>query len=86
LIIGAQGGIPALCVHLYPPSVYATAVGLSVACGRLGSIIGPLVGGYLVSAKLGWSRLFLLAALPALSASLTMWALAAVRRNDGQRL
>jgi MFS transporter, AAHS family, 4-hydroxybenzoate transporter len=85
LIIGAQGGIPALCVHLYPPSVYATAVGLSVACGRLGSIIGPLVGGYLVAAKLGWSRLFLLAALPALLASLTMWALAAVRRNDGQR-
>jgi AAHS family 4-hydroxybenzoate transporter-like MFS transporter len=85
LIIGAQGGIPALCVHLYPPSVYATAVGLSVACGRLGSILGPLVGGYLVSAKLGWSRLFLLAALPALAASLTMWALAAVRRNDGRR-
>jgi MFS transporter, AAHS family, 4-hydroxybenzoate transporter len=85
LIIGAQGGIPALCVHLYPPSVYATAVGLSVACGRLGSIIGPLVGGYLVSAKLGWSRLFLLAALPALSASLAMWTLAAVRRNDGKR-
>jgi MFS transporter, AAHS family, 4-hydroxybenzoate transporter len=85
LIIGAQGGIPALCVHLYPPSVYATAVGLSVACGRLGSIIGPLVGGYLVSAKLGWSRLFLLAALPALSASLAMWTLAAVRRGDDGR-
>jgi AAHS family 4-hydroxybenzoate transporter-like MFS transporter len=85
LIIGAQGSIPALCVHLYPPSVYATAVGISVACGRLGSIIGPLVGGYLVSAKLGWSRLFLLAALPALAASLTMWALAAVRRNEGKR-
>jgi MFS transporter, AAHS family, 4-hydroxybenzoate transporter len=84
-IIGAQGGIPALCVHLYPPSVYATAVGLSVACGRLGSIIGPLVGGYLVSAKLGWSSLFLLAALPALSASLAMWTLAAVRRGDDER-
>jgi AAHS family 4-hydroxybenzoate transporter-like MFS transporter len=85
LIIGAQGGIPALCVHLYPPTVYATAVGLSVACGRLGSIIGPLVGGYLVSAKLGWSRLFLLAALPALSASITMAALAAARKNGGER-
>ena len=84
-IIGAQGGIPALCVHLYPPSVYATAVGLSVACGRLGSIIGPLVGGYLVSAKLGWSSLFLLAALPALAASLAMWTLAAVRHGDGAR-
>jgi AAHS family 4-hydroxybenzoate transporter-like MFS transporter len=85
LIIGAQGGIPALCIHLYPPTVYATAVGLSVACGRLGSIIGPLVGGYLVSAKLGWSRLFLLAAVPALSASITMSALAAARKNYSER-
>src|SRR5258707_1464754 len=50
LIIGAQGCIPALGVHLYPASVYATAGGLTVACGRVGSIIGPLVGGYVVSA------------------------------------
>jgi MFS transporter, AAHS family, 4-hydroxybenzoate transporter len=80
LIIGAQGGIPALCVHLYPPSVYATAAGLSVASGRLGSIIGPLIGGYLVSANLGWQRLFLLAAIPALSAAIAMTALAANSR------
>jgi AAHS family 4-hydroxybenzoate transporter-like MFS transporter len=84
-VIGAQGGIPALCVHLYPETVYATGVGLSVACGRLGSIIGPLVGGYLVSARLGWNRLFLLAALPAISAAITMTALSAARRRDGHR-
>ena len=85
LIIGAQGGIPALCVHLYPESVYATGVGLSVACGRLGSILGPLIGGYLVSARLGWSRLFLLAALPAISAAIAMTALAAARQRVGER-
>jgi AAHS family 4-hydroxybenzoate transporter-like MFS transporter len=84
-VIGAQGGIPALCVHLYPESVYATGVGLSVACGRLGSIIGPLVGGYLVSARLGWNRLFLLAALPAISAAIAMTALAAARQREGER-
>jgi MFS transporter, AAHS family, 4-hydroxybenzoate transporter len=84
-VIGAQGGIPALCVHLYPESVYATGVGLSVACGRLGSIIGPLVGGYLVSARLGWNRLFLLAALPAIAAAIAMTALAAAGRRDGER-
>jgi AAHS family 4-hydroxybenzoate transporter-like MFS transporter len=84
-VIGAQGGIPALCVHLYPETVYATGVGLSVACGRLGSIIGPLVGGYLVSARLGWNRLFLLAALPAISAAINMTALSAARRRDGHR-
>ena len=80
LIIGAQGGIPALCVYLYPPSVYATAVGLSVACGRLGSILGPLIGGYLISARLGWNQLFLFAALPAIAAAVTMTGLAAAGR------
>ena len=85
LIIGAQGSIAALCVYLYPPSVYATAVGLSVACGRLGSILGPLIGGYLISARLGWDRLFLFAALPAFSAAVTMTGLAAAgrRRREG---
>jgi AAHS family 4-hydroxybenzoate transporter-like MFS transporter len=56
--------------------VYATAVGLSVASGRLGSIVGPLIGGYLVSVNLGWQRLFALAAIPAFSAALSMTALA----------
>jgi AAHS family 4-hydroxybenzoate transporter-like MFS transporter len=83
-VIGAQGGIPALCVHLYPESVYATGVGLSVACGRLGSIIGPLLGGYLVSVSLGWNRLFLLAAVPAILAAIAMTALAAARQRDGE--
>jgi AAHS family 4-hydroxybenzoate transporter-like MFS transporter len=81
LIIGAQGGIPALCVYLYPPPVYATAVGLSVACGRLGSILGPLIGGYLISAGLGWNRLFLFAALPAIAAAVTMTGLAILGRR-----
>jgi AAHS family 4-hydroxybenzoate transporter-like MFS transporter len=85
LIIGSQGGIPALCVHLYPESVYATGVGLSVGCGRLGSILGPLAGGYLVSARLGWNRLFLLAALPAIAAAIAMAALAATGQRHGGR-
>jgi AAHS family 4-hydroxybenzoate transporter-like MFS transporter len=83
VVVGAQGGIPALCIHLYPSSVYATAVGLSVACGRLGSIIGPLVGGYLVSIKLGAAELFLLVALPAFAAAISMAALAATGRRNG---
>jgi len=83
-VIGAQGCIPALGVHLYPASVYATAGGLSVACGRLGSIIGPLVGGYLVSARLGWGRLFLLAAVPAMLAAIAMAALALYGQRNGE--
>jgi MFS family permease len=48
----------------------------------LGSIIGPLAGGYLMSASLGWNRLFVLAALPAMSAAIAMTALAANQRRD----
>ncbi len=72
LLIGAQGSIPALAVHLYPAPVHATSVGLSMAIGRIGSIAGPLIGGYLVSMQIGWSSLFLLAAIPSSVAAIAM--------------
>jgi AAHS family 4-hydroxybenzoate transporter-like MFS transporter len=75
LVIGAQANIPALCVHYYPASVYSTGVGLAMAVGRLGSIVGPLIGGRLMSAQIGWGPLFLLAAVPAMTAA---FALAAI--------
>jgi AAHS family 4-hydroxybenzoate transporter-like MFS transporter len=72
LLIGAQISAPALAVHLYPPSIYATGVGVPMAIGRIGSIVGPLLGGYLVGIQLGWNYLFLLAAIPPAIAALAM--------------
>ena len=72
LLIGAQISVPALAVHLYPPSIYATGVGVPMAIGRIGSIAGPLIGGYLVAIQLGWNYLFLLAAIPPAIAALAM--------------
>jgi AAHS family 4-hydroxybenzoate transporter-like MFS transporter len=80
LVIGAQANIPALCVHYYPASVYSTGVGLAMAVGRLGSIAGPLIGGRLMAARIGWGALFLLAAVPALTAAV---ALAAMPNKSG---
>jgi MFS transporter, AAHS family, 4-hydroxybenzoate transporter len=71
-VIGAQANLPALTVRFYPPSLYASGVGLSMSCGRIGSILGPLIGGYLASAGLGWPRLFLIAALPPLLAGVAV--------------
>ena len=79
LLIGAQGSIPALAVHLYPASVHGTGVGLSMAIGRVGSIVGPLVGGYLVSIQIGWKSLFPLVAVPSSIAAIAMAALFARR-------
>jgi AAHS family 4-hydroxybenzoate transporter-like MFS transporter len=80
LVIGAQANIPALCVHYYPASVYSTGVGLAMAVGRLGSIVGPLIGGRLISAQIGWGPLFLLAAVPAMTAAFALAAMP-IKRN-----
>jgi AAHS family 3-hydroxyphenylpropionic acid transporter len=41
-IIGAQLILFALAPMYYPSAVRSTGVGASVACGRIGSIVGPL--------------------------------------------
>ena len=80
-IIGGQVNFPALGVYFYPESVRATGVGLAMGAGRLGSIVGPLIGGYLVSAQSSWDRLFLLAGVPAVLAAAAMAAIAIRMRS-----
>ncbi len=72
LLIGGQQNFPALCVHYFPPAVRATGVGTAMACGRIGSIVGPIVGGVLVGAQLPWTTLFMIAAVPALVAGIAL--------------
>jgi AAHS family 4-hydroxybenzoate transporter-like MFS transporter len=79
LIIGAQLCVPGLCVYLFPPAISGTSVGLSASAGRVGSIIGPLIGGYLLAAQLGWNRLFALVALPSFCAALAIACLSTFR-------
>jgi AAHS family 4-hydroxybenzoate transporter-like MFS transporter len=85
LIIGAQLCIPGLCVYLFPPSISATTVGLSASAGRVGSIIGPLIGGYLLAAQLGWHRLFAIVALPSFGAALAIAYLSTLRPKQCSR-
>ncbi len=48
LVIGAQFCLYGLAPSYYPPAVRGTGAGAAVAVGRLGSIAGPLVAGYLL--------------------------------------
>lgn len=52
MIIGAQGGLNALAAGFYPTAVRSTGVGWALGVGRIGSIIGPLLGGVFLT--LGW--------------------------------
>jgi AAHS family 4-hydroxybenzoate transporter-like MFS transporter len=53
MVIGAQGGLNALAANFYPTAVRATGVGWALGVGRVGSIVGPLIGGAFL--KAGWT-------------------------------
>ena len=68
-IIGGQLNFPAMTVALYPPHVRGAGTGWTMGVGRIGSIVGPMLGGALVAAHLGAGRLFGIAAIaPAIAA------------------
>lgn len=64
-IVGGQPAINALSASFYPSSLRTTGVGWSIGIARLGSVIGPLLGGYL-SQTVHISNLFVIAAIPSL--------------------
>jgi AAHS family 4-hydroxybenzoate transporter-like MFS transporter len=66
LVIGGQQNAPAISVQLYPRHIRSAGVGWQFAAGRFGSILGPIIGGWLLSANVPISRLFMLIAIPAL--------------------
>jgi AAHS family 4-hydroxybenzoate transporter-like MFS transporter len=68
LVIGAQQNSPAMSVQLYPLRMRAAGTGWQFAAGRLGSILGPIIGGVLLSSGMTYVRLFLVMAVPALVA------------------
>ncbi|WP_341314834.1 MFS transporter [Paraburkholderia sp. IMGN_8] len=93
LLIGVIGaglvngimGQTALAVAFYPPEIRATGVGWGHAIGRVGSFVGPAIGGGLLS--LGWPvrDIVLTSVLPAGAAILALAALSLVGRRTAQK-
>jgi len=52
-VIAAQAGLNALAANFYPTAVRSTGVGWALGVGRVGSIVGPLMGGWFL--KAGWT-------------------------------
>ena len=48
-VVGGQNLSHALSSEFYPTGVRATGVGWALGIGRIGSIIGPTLGGYLLT-------------------------------------
>jgi MFS family permease len=71
-VFSAQVLVYAFVGHLYPPDVRGTALGLSAGVGRVGAIIGPLLGGALVTAGIAYPWGFYIFAVAALLAVLAL--------------
>ena len=66
LCLGAQLTAIALVALFYPPFLCATGIGWTMAVGRVGSFLGPIGAGLLISAGLSMAGLFWIATIPAL--------------------
>lgn len=53
-VFSAQVLVYAFVGHLYPPEIRGTALGMSAGVGRIGAIVGPSLGGALVTAGIAY--------------------------------
>ncbi|MET3234155.1 UNVERIFIED_ORG: AAHS family 4-hydroxybenzoate transporter-like MFS transporter [Burkholderia sp. 1263] len=71
-ISGSQVGINGLATAFYPTATRATGVAWATGIGRIGSMFGSAVGGYLLASGLPYGTLFAVICTPMLIASLCM--------------
>jgi MFS transporter, AAHS family, 4-hydroxybenzoate transporter len=64
-IVGGQPAINALAATYYPTSLRSTGIGWSLGVGRIGSVVGPVLGGALMHLQWSSASLFMAAAVPA---------------------
>lgn len=83
LVIGGQQNAPAISVQLYPQRMRSAGVGWQFAAGRLGSILGPIIGGRLLAANISIQLLFVLIALPTLVSAGAYTAVGLLRQKTG---
>ena len=82
-IIGGQPALNALAATYYPTSLRSTGIGWSLGIGRIGSVLGPVLGGALMHLQWSSSSLFLAAAVPACVSLIGVLAIARTQRNSG---
>lgn len=63
-VLGLQISLNVTSALIYPTSLRANGSGWAQGIGRIGSIIGPLLGGLLIAAKMPVEQLYLWSALP----------------------
>ena len=69
-IQGGFVGLYSVAARIYPTEMRTTGIGWAIGAGRLGAIVGPLVGGVLIGSGVSMSVNFIIFALPAIVAGI----------------
>lgn len=71
-VVGGQPAVNALAGTYYPTTLRSTGIGWALGIGRIGSVLGPVIGGQLIALQWTNSALFMAAAVPAVISALTV--------------
>lgn len=71
--MGTQNLTNAYISQYYPASIRSTGLGWASGIGRIGGILGPTIGGYLLASSLGIQLNFIVFAIPGLIAALAVF-------------
>lgn len=80
-IVCGQDTANAYAASYYPTYIRATGVGWALGIGRIGAIVGPLIGGVMLAAHWTSSTLYAVSAIPELVAILAILGLMVLRRR-----
>jgi MFS transporter, AAHS family, 4-hydroxybenzoate transporter len=84
-VIGGQICMNAFAAAIYPTAMRSTGVGWALGVGRLGSIVGPIIGGMLIAGGFTVDEVFLCAALIIVAACAALIGLrTTARRTHGE--
>jgi AAHS family 4-hydroxybenzoate transporter-like MFS transporter len=65
-VVGAQGGINTIASMIYPVAMRSTGLGWALGVGRVGSIVGPTIGGWVLASAANPRSAYLVCIAPAL--------------------
>ncbi|MGI4717316.1 MAG: MFS transporter [Janthinobacterium lividum] len=80
-VVGAQTGMNAFVAGLYPTTARATGIAWALAVGRVGSILGSMIGGAMMMALGSPTSLFQVIAIPTALAAVALFVVNARHRD-----
>ena len=81
LLAGASNGMLPIAAALYPTHLRSTGIGWAMGAGRCGQLVGPILIGWMLAAKLPSSTIFLAAVVPCIISAAFVWLVIRQSRN-----